>query len=115
MTHSRPFRLTLFALMYFVQGAALAYFRGFQKPYLGSLNIDADVIGLLTSILLLPFILKIFIGMVSDRVNLFGVGHRKPYMMLGLLLAVLAFGGGRPCSSGFQFYPVCCTDCVGVV
>ncbi len=92
MWHSRWFRLSMFGLLYFVQGSALAYFNSFQKPYLSSLHIDADVIGLLTSILLLPFILKIFIGMVSDRVNLLGGGHRKPYMMLGLLLAALAFG-----------------------
>jgi len=31
--------------------------------------------------------------MLSDKVNLLGMGHRKPYMMLGLLLAALAFGG----------------------
>jgi PAT family beta-lactamase induction signal transducer AmpG len=81
----------MFALLYFAQGAALAYFRNFQKPYLDGLSIDADVIGLLTSILLLPFVLKIFIGMLSDRVNLGGLGHRKPYMILGLLLAVATF------------------------
>jgi PAT family beta-lactamase induction signal transducer AmpG len=91
-SHSQSFRLTMFGLLYFVQGSALAYFRNFQKPYLDSLNIDADVIGLLTSILLLPFILKIFIGMLSDHVNLFGLGHRKPYMIVGLLLATFAFG-----------------------
>jgi PAT family beta-lactamase induction signal transducer AmpG len=83
----------MFGLLYFVQGAALAYFRNFQKPYLSGLGIDPDVIGLLTSILLLPFILKIFIGMLSDRINLLGFGHRKPYIILGLLLAVVAFGG----------------------
>jgi MFS family permease len=84
----------MFGLLYFVQGAALAYFRNFQKPYLDGLQIDPDTIGFLTSILLLPFILKIFIGMVSDRVNLLGMGHRKPYMILGLFLAALAFAGG---------------------
>lgn len=89
----RRFRLTMFGLLYFVQGAALAYFRNFQKPYLDAVGIDADVIGLLTTILLLPFVLKIFIGMLSDRVPLLGMGHRKPYMLLGLLLAVAAFGG----------------------
>jgi MFS family permease len=83
----------MFGVAYVIQGAALAYFRNFQKPYLNGLNVDADVIGLLTSILLLPFVLKIFIGMLSDRVNLFGRGHRKPYMVLGLVLGALAFGG----------------------
>ncbi|MEJ2746460.1 MAG: MFS transporter [Anaerolineae bacterium] len=96
MAKSRSFRLTMFGLLYFVQGAALAYFRNFQKPYLSGLGIDADVIGLLTSILLLPFILKIFIGMLSDRVNLLGMGHRKPYIIWGVLLAAVAFG-----SAGF--------------
>ena len=90
-SHSQNFRFAMFGLIYFVQGSALAYFRNFQKPYLDSLNIDADVIGLLTSILLFPFILKIFIGMLSDRVNLFRLGHRKPYMIIGLVLASIAF------------------------
>ncbi|MCO6453197.1 MAG: MFS transporter [Caldilineales bacterium] len=90
-TSQRRFRLTMFGLLYFVQGSALAYFRNFQKPYLAGLGIDADVIGLLTSILLLPFILKIFIGMFSDRVNLLGRGHRKPYIVIGLMLAAFAF------------------------
>lgn len=86
------FRYSLFGMLYFVQGSALAYFRNFQKPYLNDLHIDADVIGLLTSILLIPFIIKIFIGMLSDRVNLGGMGHRKPYMIIGLILAAIAFG-----------------------
>lgn len=91
-TASRSFRFVLFGLMYFVQGSALAYFRNFQKPYLAGFGIDVDLIGWFSSILLLPFILKIFIGMISDRFNLFGMGHRKPYMILGLLLAALSFG-----------------------
>jgi PAT family beta-lactamase induction signal transducer AmpG len=91
-SRSRWFRLSMFGIAYVIQGAALAYFRNFQKPYLDGLGIDADAIGLLTSILLLPFILKIFIGMLSDRVSLFGMGHRKPYMILGLLFGALTFG-----------------------
>jgi MFS family permease len=91
LTTKRWFRLSMFGMLYFVQGSALAYFRNFQKPYLDSFEVDPDVIGLLTSILLIPFILKIFIGMLSDRVSLFGKGHRKPYMAIGLILAALAF------------------------
>jgi len=91
--HNRTFRITTFALLYFVQGAGLAYFRNFQKPYLSSLQIDPDIIGLISSLLLLPFILKIFIGILSDRVNLIGLGHRKPYIILGLLLAAISFAG----------------------
>jgi len=81
----------MFAALYVVQGVGLAYFRNFQKPYLDTLGIDADSIGWLTLILQLPFVLKIFIGMVSDRVSLLGLGHRKPYIILGLILAGAAF------------------------
>lgn len=88
---TRRFRLSMFAALYVVQGVGLAYFRNFQKPYLDSLGIDPDTIGLLTLILQLPFILKIFIGLLSDRINLLGMGHRKPYMILGLLGAAAAF------------------------
>ena len=105
MKSSRPrwFRLSMFGMLYFVQGSALAYFRNFQKPYLDGVGIDADAIGLLTSILLLPFILKIFIGMLSDRVSLFGMGHRKPYMLLGLVLAAIAFGAAGWGSPGVNY------------
>lgn len=82
---------SMFGLLYFVQGSALAYFRNFQKPYLDSLGIDPASIGLLTSILLLPFVLKILIGMLSDKVNLLGLGHRKPYILSGLILGAIAF------------------------
>ena len=90
---SRSFRLSMFAALYVVQGVGLAYFSNFQKPYLDSLGISSNAIGALTFILQIPFILKIFIGMLSDKVNLLGMGHRKPYMLLGLVLAAIAFGG----------------------
>ena len=81
----------MFAALYVVQGVGLAYFRNFQKPYLDSLGVNPDTIGLLTLVLQLPFILKIFIGLLSDRVSLFGMGHRKPYILLGLVMAGAAF------------------------
>lgn len=84
-------RLWMFGSLYFIQGAAVAYFSNFMKPYLNGYGIGADTIGLLSTILLLPFILKVFIGILSDRVSLFGRGHRKPYIVLGLLLVMIAF------------------------
>jgi PAT family beta-lactamase induction signal transducer AmpG len=35
---------------------------------------------------LIPFVIKIFMGMLSDQVNLFGLGYRKPYIVIGLLV-----------------------------
>lgn len=90
-TGTRGFRLAMFAALYVVQGIGLAYFRNFQKPYLDALGVNPDAIGLLTVILQLPFIFKIFIGMLSDSVSPLGLGHRKPYMVAGLCLSALAF------------------------
>jgi PAT family beta-lactamase induction signal transducer AmpG len=108
---SRRFRLTMFAALYVVQGVGLAYFRNFQKPYLDSVGIHPNTIGQLTFVLQLPFILKIFIGMLSDRVNLLGMGHRKPYILLGLALAALAFGGAAfaPPEANFALFAVLVT------
>ncbi|MBX3022706.1 MAG: MFS transporter [Bdellovibrionales bacterium] len=78
--------LAFFALLYFVQGAALAYIINFQKPYLAGQGISKETLGLFTSLLLIPFILKVFLGMLSDRVPWGKWGSRKPYMTLGLAL-----------------------------
>lgn len=83
--------LFFFASLYFLQGAAFAYVVNFQKPFLAGQGVDKATLGLFTSLLLLPFILKVFLGMLSDR-----RGGRKPYMLVGLALyaagyAALAF------------------------
>ena len=80
--------LLMFGSLYFAQGAMVSYFSNFQKPYLSSVGIATNTIGFLSSLILLPFILKIVMGMVSDRVNLLGFGYRKPYILLGLSLAI---------------------------
>lgn len=80
-----------FALLYLLQGSVLAYLSNFQKPYLAMSGVPSAQIGLLTSLLLLPFILKIFLGAFSDRLNFFGFGFRKPYMMIGLLIAAAGY------------------------
>lgn len=80
-----------FCGLYFVQGAILAYVSNFQKPYLNKSGVSTDDIALLTSTMILPFIGKIFFGILSDRISLFGWGHRKPYMLLGLALGAGCF------------------------
>ncbi|MCP5100731.1 MAG: folate/biopterin family MFS transporter, partial [Chloroflexi bacterium] len=86
---SRSFRLTMFGMLYFVQGIIVAFTGNFAKPYLNDFNVDADLIGLLFTLLLVPFIFKIFYGMLSDRVNLFGRGHRLPYIVIALILSMV--------------------------
>ena len=86
---SRSFRYLMFGMLYFVQGIIVAFTGNFAKPYLNSFNIDADLIGLLFTLLLVPFIFKIFYGMLSDRVNLFGRGHRLPYIVVALIISII--------------------------
>ncbi|MCR9205505.1 MAG: MFS transporter [Halobacteriovoraceae bacterium] len=83
----------LFAILYFVQGGVISYFSLFQKPYLNKLGVARENIGLLTTLLLLPFVLKVGFGFVSDRFPHRKMGKRKPYMILGLSLASLSFFG----------------------
>ena len=84
-------RLFFFGLLYFVQGATLAYIVNFQKPYLLSQGISKGTIGMFTSLLLLPFIFKVGFGALSDRVPIGRWGSRKPYMILGLGIFIFSY------------------------
>jgi PAT family beta-lactamase induction signal transducer AmpG len=85
--------LLFFAWLYFIQGAALAYVINFQKPFLSGQGVSEQTLGLFTSLLLLPFILKVFIGILSDRVPWGHWGSRKPYMTVGLCLFAGSYFG----------------------
>ncbi len=93
LTTTRKSRLLLFGFLYFVQGAMLAYVLVFNNLYLRHFGASAGQLSLLNGMLAVPFILKIGIGLLSDKVRvphfrpfpLLGGGHRVPYMTLGLL------------------------------
>jgi PAT family beta-lactamase induction signal transducer AmpG len=92
----------MFALLYFAQGSVLGYFTSLNALYLRSFNLTMSQIGIFSAIALSPMILKIFWGMLSDKVNLFGLGHRRPYIVIGLLMQAggqLAFPFVNPASS----------------
>ncbi|MEM9778239.1 MAG: MFS transporter, partial [Chloroflexota bacterium] len=88
---STPFIFWLFGMLYFVQGVVQAYQLNFFKPHMSSEGIDADRIAVVSSLALLPFIIKAIFGLLSDRISLFGMGHRKPYMIVGLIGCAAAF------------------------
>jgi len=79
-------RYLMFALLYFSQGSIMAYFTALNALYLQSFGLDMGKVGIIGTIGLIPFVLKIFIGMLSDKVNFFGLGFRKPYIVLGLII-----------------------------
>jgi len=86
MFTSKAFRYSTFSALYFAQGSILGYFTALNAIYLRSYDIPMTQVGLFSAIALMPLILKIFLGMLSDRINLFGLGYRKPYIILGLLI-----------------------------
>lgn len=92
-----------FGLLYFVQGGIQAYTSNFQKPYLDQAGVDLDRIALLTSLMLLPFSIKILFGLLSDRLPIWG-NHRKSYMILGLFLAALCYLGAAGIEPKGQYW-----------
>ena len=83
---SKTVRFTMFALLYFTQGTILGYFASLNALYMLDNGLDMADVGIFSTIALIPFIIKILFGILSDRVNLLGLGHRKPYIFIGLLV-----------------------------
>jgi PAT family beta-lactamase induction signal transducer AmpG len=90
-SNERIKKLALFTAVYFVEGTVLTYFSSFNILYLRSYNLSYSLIGIISAIAMIPLVLKILIGYLSDRVSLFKKGHRKPYILIGLLLQTTAF------------------------
>lgn len=82
-------RYAMFGSLYFTQGTILSYFSALNALYFLSRGLSMTDVGIFASIALIPFVVKIFWGMLSDRVNLFGMGHRKPYILIGLVVQTL--------------------------
>lgn len=95
LTTTRNGRFLLFGVLYFAQGAIATYVLVFNNLYLRAFGAAAWQLSLLNGLLVVPFILKIVIGLLSDKVKLrlplFGTGYRRPYISLGLLL--ISVGG----------------------
>jgi len=89
MSKQKRLSYLMFALLYFAQGTVLSYFTALNAIYFLSKGLTMGDVGVFASIALIPFVIKIFLGMLSDRVNLFGLGHRKPYIVIGLVIQAL--------------------------
>lgn len=83
-------RKIMFGLLYFTQGTILSYFTALNALYFLSKGLSMTSVGIFATIALIPFVIKVFLGMWSDRVNLFGMGHRKPYILIGLTVQFVA-------------------------
>jgi PAT family beta-lactamase induction signal transducer AmpG len=84
MPRNKFIRYLTFGSLYFTQGTILGFFAALNALYLLDNGLQMTDVGIFGFIALIPFILKIGLGILSDRVNLFGMGHRKPYIFIGL-------------------------------
>ena len=73
-------RYAMFGSLYFSQGTILSYFTALNALYFLDRGLSMTDVGIFASIALIPFVIKILWGILSDKVNLFGLGHRKPYI-----------------------------------
>lgn len=85
----RSLRYLMFAMLYFSQGAIMSFFTALNAVYLQSFGLGMGIIGIIGTIAMIPFVIKIFLGMLSDKVNFFGLGFRKPYIILGLVVQAI--------------------------
>ena len=85
--------LAFFASIYAVQGVTVAYLLNYNKKYMIDAGVDERTVALVQSAVLMTLVFKFLLGPLSDRVSLFGLGHRRPYIVLGLLLQSAALVG----------------------
>lgn len=89
MPKNKITRYLTFGSLYFTQGTIQGFFAALNALYLLDNGLQMTDVGVFGLIALLPFVLKIGLGIISDRVNLFGMGYRKPYIFIGLLVQFL--------------------------
>jgi len=88
MHRSKFINYFMFSALYFTQGTVLAYFLSINALYFIENGLTGMNLGIFGTIAMVPFVIKIFYGMLSDRVSLFGMGHRKPYILIGLAIQI---------------------------
>jgi MFS transporter, PAT family, beta-lactamase induction signal transducer AmpG len=101
---SKALRFSFFASIYFAEGIILGYFASINALYLLANGLDMTKVGIFSSIALIPFVLKIFFGMLSDRFSFFGLGHRKPYIVIGLLVQFICLLVVAKLNPGTQYW-----------
>ena len=90
MHKSKFLNYLMFGLLYFTQGTVLAYFLSVNALYFNENGLSGLDLGIFSTIAMIPFVIKILYGILSDRYALFGMGHRKPYILIGLSIQFIS-------------------------
>lgn len=104
MAKIKSLRYITFGSLYFTQGTILGFFAALNALYLLDNGLQMTDVGIFGFIALLPFILKIGLGIISDRINLFNMGHRKPYIFIGLAVQFLCLVAAPFINPGTHFW-----------
>jgi len=104
MPRNKFVRYLTFGSLYFTQGTILGFFAALNALYLLDNGLQMTDVGIFGFIALIPFVLKIGLGILSDRVNLFGMGHRKPYIIIGLIVQILCLIVAPLINPGLHFW-----------
>jgi MFS transporter, PAT family, beta-lactamase induction signal transducer AmpG len=78
-------------LFYFLQGLFLAGISTYSSVRMAEWSVPLAQQATLTALTGIPAYLKMFIGLLSDRVVIGRWGRRKPYLVLGLLITIPSY------------------------
>jgi MFS family permease len=88
----KPSFLVVEAIAYSFQGFYIVGLQIYAAVYMAAhWNLDFQTIALVTLIMGIPAFLKMFSGLISDRIWLGRRGRRKPFILLGALLYLPSF------------------------
>lgn len=90
-TEFKPFYVGIFSLNYLFQGMVTSVFAVIVPIYLLSYVgvVDVDEITTIATIIMIPWAIKIFFGMITDKVKIKNLGRRKPWIIGPMCLAGL--------------------------
>lgn len=83
--------ILIFSLLYLIQGITQSMFMVIIPIYLLQIlgSVGASTIAFLGSIIMIPFIIKIVFGALSDKYGIKKLGRRKPWILLALIFSGL--------------------------
>ncbi len=67
----------------------LGYFASLNALYLLENSLSMTKVGIFGAIAIIPFVIKILLGMLSDKIKLFEHSHRVPHILIGILVQFL--------------------------
>lgn len=93
LTEHRFLRLSTVTAMYFAQGVQSGLLFTALPAYFAMKGVEASVIGGFISLLFLPWSFKIISAPLMDRFSFLPMGRRRPWVIAGMLLALLGYIG----------------------